>query len=127
MSTRILMGVNPDPCNCEHRCEHGDLCIGGHADFPNSHWYHCETCSPPTAIGYNVTGGTLIVVQACRHAIGPGALTVVSRTATEHARTCEADAAGWVSTLAIHDDPELHAILTDETTIGDFGPVPVPD
>ncbi len=33
----------------------------------------------------------------------------------------------WRATAAIHADPALHAALTDETTIGDYGPVFPPE
>jgi hypothetical protein len=37
-----------DPCNCVATCPHGDRCLGGHASYPDSHWYPCGKCTPKT-------------------------------------------------------------------------------
>ena len=35
-----------ESCECRVKCPHGDVCIGGHASYPTSHWYPCEKCTP---------------------------------------------------------------------------------
>lgn len=37
-----------DPCSCVTLCPHGDRCFGGHAFDPDSHWFPCTKCTPPT-------------------------------------------------------------------------------
>jgi len=35
----------PDPvplAQCSTRCVHGDLCLGGHQDLPDDHWFDCR-------------------------------------------------------------------------------------
>lgn len=77
-----------DPCNCESECPHGDRCLGGHANYPDSHWYHCENCTKWCAEGFLVDGGVTFVMADCRHVIGPGQLSDVSREVISHRRTC---------------------------------------
>lgn len=60
--------VPPDPGACEHVCDHGAVCLGGHARVPSWHWYLCEICTPPP-----------VAAAACRCA----------HPRTEHTPKCE--------------------------------------
>jgi hypothetical protein len=83
--------VSTDPCSCEVLCPHGDRCLGSHAHFPSSHWWHCDTCTPPDGVAYRLVspeGEVLLVVSGCRHALGPGRLAEVHREMAGHVRTC---------------------------------------
>lgn len=42
--------MNTDSCNCTTLCPHGDRCFGGHADYPDDHWYPCDKCTPKTKV-----------------------------------------------------------------------------
>ena len=78
-----------DPCNCEHRCEHDDLCIGGHAYSPAGHWYHCEICSPPDAVGRLLDdGSTEMRMRRCGHVLWAPTVSEATRASTEHKRSC---------------------------------------
>lgn len=33
-------------CECDVKCPHGDRCMGGHAYYPDSHWFPCRKCTP---------------------------------------------------------------------------------
>ncbi len=35
-----------DPCACDEVCPHGESCLAGHANYPDRHWYMCQTCTP---------------------------------------------------------------------------------
>lgn len=83
--------MSDDPCNCEHQCAHGDRCIGGHANYPADHWYHCEICTPPTCEMFIVAGhpdSVIGIMRECGHAIGPMPLGRVSRSVRPHQLAC---------------------------------------
>lgn len=85
--------MTTDPCACEALCPHGTPCVGGHATFPDSHsWLHCDD-------GYSHNMGTayrlaypdrqtIMIVEGCRHALGPGPILAVSRELVAHSRFC---------------------------------------
>jgi hypothetical protein len=39
-----------DGCECNQKCQHGDTCLGGHANYPDLHWYICIHCAGPEPI-----------------------------------------------------------------------------
>ncbi len=41
-----------DPCACDHVCPHGERCLAGHANYPDSHWYPCQTCTPARTVTF---------------------------------------------------------------------------
>lgn len=46
------MSTDDDPCNCSQVCPHGDRCLGGHANYPDNHWYVCDTCTPKRTVTF---------------------------------------------------------------------------
>lgn len=45
--------TDPDPCTCDHTCDHGQRCLAGHANYPNAHWYPCPTCTPMRQVTFD--------------------------------------------------------------------------
>lgn len=73
-------------CNCTRRCPHNHSCLGGHANYPDDHWYPCSTCTPTTARCPSRYTTGQVVVQCCYwdgHAADPDSARPLHRSA-EH-------------------------------------------
>jgi hypothetical protein len=79
-----------DPCACDVACPHGERCFGGHANYPDSHWYGCETCSPRKSTVYILSDSRYLAVMAgCGHAVGPYASARdITLAGMKHHRAC---------------------------------------
>jgi hypothetical protein len=80
-----------DPCDCDVPCPHGRRCSGGHASFPDDHWWPtCDDgCFQSSGEMFRLADGRMLMVAAaCRHALGPGPIGEVSRELVTHTRSC---------------------------------------
>ncbi|HWB36942.1 MAG TPA: hypothetical protein VHA75_13050 [Rugosimonospora sp.] len=81
-----------DACDCRNVCVHGDRCLGGHANYPDWHWYHCEVCSPSDAT-YVWDGSAYIgTCRRCGFQL-PGSRIPGRDGMDEHIRECRKAAA----------------------------------
>lgn len=77
-----------DPCSCTHECPHGGTCMGGHANYPDWHWYQCETCTPSDATYVRDGDGWLGTCRRCGFTFTESALAPGRDRMTDHIREC---------------------------------------
>jgi hypothetical protein len=95
-----------DPCSCDERCAHGDVCLGGHAGRPAAHWYRCDVCTPKDTSYRLADGRYLTVLHGCGHAVGPGDHRANGVAGIEHRRQCRGVVAALLNWAADEMDAQ---------------------
>lgn len=69
--------------------------MGGHANYPDRHWWLCSECGPSTATGWHNGEGWTFVIRQCGHRVHEATPMAGIRAADEHARTCPDGRVSW--------------------------------